>query len=580
MNLRMTRYVFIIQGSDMKFSEFKYERINYEEVENTLTKLINKLQKQTQAEDFIKVFKEIEKVNSHLNTMHSLVSIRHSVNTNDEFYSKEYDFWNETGPKLRVFYNRFAKVCLAFENKKDLYHYIPEIFFKQIEFEIKSFDEKVIPLLIEENKLSTEYDRLKASAQIEFNGNIYNLSSISQFLQSNDRETRKKAYNAKMKFYQDNEKTFDKIYDNLVKIRTQIAHELGYRNFTELGYYRMHRYDYNQKMVANFRKQILDDLVPLVSELYQKQANRLGLEKLSYYDFSYKFPSGNPTPKKDPDGLIKAAANMYHQMHEKTGEFIDIMINQELWDLLSKDGKEIGGYCMSLSEYKVPFIFANFNGTSHDVDVLTHEAGHAFQYYMSRDIPVEVCKWPTMESCEIHSMSMEFFAHPWMRDFFGEDTEKYYYSHLTGALEFLPYGVLVDHFQHEVYDNPEMTPEERKAAWRKLEKLYIPEKDYQGCEILKKGAYWFQQGHIFSSPFYYIDYTLAQICALQFWSRTNKKDSQAFNDYLRLCKLGGTLPFNKLISKVGLDCPFEDGSVRAVVKQAKEYLSTIDDTKL
>ena len=451
----------------MKFSEFKYERINYQEVEKKLTKLLDELEKQTKAEDFINLFKEIEAVNSHLNTMHSLASIRHSINTNDEFYSKENDFWDENEPKFRVFYNRFAKICLAFKNKADLYHYIPEIFFKQIEFELKSFDEKIIPLLIEENKLSTEYGKLKASAQIEFDGNNYNLSSISKFLQSDNRETRKRAYNAKMKFYKDNEQEFDRIYDELVQLRTKIAHKLGYKTFTELGYFRMHRYDYDQKMVANFRKQILNDLVPLVSELYQKQADRVGLEKLAYYDFPYKFLSGNPTPKKDPDGLVKAAAEMYHQMHKKTGEFIDMMINQELWDLLSRDGKEIGGYCMSLSEYRVPFIFANFNGTSHDVDVLTHEAGHAFQYYMSRDIPVETCKWPTMESCEIHSMSMEFFAHPWMKDFFGEDTEKYYYSHITGALDFLPYGVLVDHFQHEIYDNPKMTPAERKL----LEKL-------------------------------------------------------------------------------------------------------------
>lgn len=383
-----------------------------------------------------------------------------------------------------------------------------------------------------------------------------------------------------MKFYLDNEQEFDRIFDELVKVRNQMAKQLGYETFTELGYLRMNRFDYNQKMVANYRKQILADLVPLNNELYKRQTKRLGLDKLEYYDFVYEFSTGNPTPKKDAAGLVDAAVNMYHQMHKKTGEFIDIMKEKELWDLLSKDGKEMGGYCTSFSDYKVPFIFANFNGTSGDVDVLTHEAGHAFQYYMSKDIPIEDCQWPTMESAEIHSMSMEFFAYPWMKDFFGEDTEKYYFSHLTGTLTFLPYGVLVDHFQHEIYNNPEMTPAERKTVWKKLEKMYRPERDYTGCEILERGAFWFQQGHIFQMPFYYIDYTLAQICALQFWSRTRQNDKKAFDDYLHLCSLGGTLSFTNLVKEAGLIVPFEDGCVSSVVKQAREYLNNIDDTKL
>lgn len=564
----------------MKFSEFKYERINYEKLEKTTTALLDQLQKQTEANCFIKTFKEIEKVKSHVNTMANLATVRHTIDTRDEFYEKENEFWDETGPKLQAFDNRIAEICLAFKDKEKLYHYLPEVYFKKAEFALKSFDEKIIPLMIEENKLTSEYGKLKASAQIEFDGKIYNLSSISPFIQSDNRETRKKAFNAKMKFYLDNEQEFDRIFDELVKVRNQMAKQLGYETFTELGYLRMNRFDYNQKMVANYRKQILADLVPLNNELYKRQTKRLGLDKLEYYDFVYEFSTGNPTPKKDAAGLVDAAVNMYHQMHKKTGEFIDIMKEKELWDLLSKDGKEMGGYCTSFSDYKVPFIFANFNGTSGDVDVLTHEAGHAFQYYMSKDIPIEDCQWPTMESAEIHSMSMEFFAYPWMKDFFGEDTEKYYFSHLTGTLTFLPYGVLVDHFQHEIYNNPEMTPAERKTVWKKLEKMYRPERDYTGCEILERGAFWFQQGHIFQMPFYYIDYTLAQICALQFWSRTRQNDKKAFDDYLHLCSLGGTLSFTNLVKEAGLIVPFEDGCVSSVVKQAREYLNNIDDTKL
>ncbi|MBO4538298.1 MAG: M3 family oligoendopeptidase, partial [Erysipelotrichaceae bacterium] len=508
----------------MKFSEFKYERINMEEVTKQMEQLLAELKQQTTAEDFYRVFQKEQELEKKIDTMGTLASVRHSIDTRDPFYEAENDFWDEAGPQLQAYGVRLARIVLDFPQREELMKYIPEPYFLSAEFDLKTFDDKIIPLLQQENKLSSEYGKLKAQAEIEFEGKTYNLSSIAPLLQDKDRDVRRRAYDARIGFYAKNEAEFDRIYDELVKVRTQIAHELGYETFTQLAYYRMQRFDYDQDMVANYRRQILEDVVPLTREIYSRQAKRLGLDKLKYYDMGYEFPSGNPTPKGSPEDLVKAAVNMYHQMSPQTGEFIDMMYNNELWDLVSRDGKEMGGYCTSIPEYEVPFIFSNFNGTSGDVDVLTHEAGHAFQYYSSRHIPVMNCQWPTMESAEIDSMSMEFFAYPWMKDFFREDTQKYYYSHFCGTLTFLPYGVLVDHFQHEVYNHPEMTPDERKATWRKLEKMYIPDRDFEGCDILEKGCWWYQQGHIFESPFYYIDYCLAQVCALQFWVKAHRNE--------------------------------------------------------
>ncbi len=564
----------------MKFSEFVYERPAFEEVAKQLDGLLESLAEQSDAESFYEIFKQCGKVQTHVETMASLASVRHTINTADEFYDKENECWDEYGPMYEVYNNRLAEICLKFPDRESLYKYIPETYFMIAECAVKTFDEKIVPLLQKENKLASEYGKLKASAKIEYNGNTYNLASIGKFVDDPDRNVRREASKARMKFYSDNEEQFDRIYDDLVKVRTEIANQLGYKTFTELGYYRMTRLDYNQQMVANYRKQIIEDIVPLANKLYARQQKRLKLDSLAYYDEKFDFLSGNPTPVGTPDDLVNAAVKMYHELSKETGEFIDLMYENELWDLLSKDNKEMGGYCTSFEEYKVPFIFSNFNGTSGDVDVLTHEAGHAFQYYMSKDIEVSACKWPTMESCEIHSMSMEFFAHPWMESFFKADKDKYYYSHVSDAVKFLPYGALVDHFQHEVYNNPELTPQERKNTWRRLEKEYLPHKNYSECDLLERGGWWYQQGHIFESPFYYIDYTLAQVCAFQFFVRTLKNDENAWSDYITLCKLGGTKPFIELVKASNLKVPFEDGCLKEVSETLDEFLSSLNDENM
>ena len=563
----------------MKFSEFKYERLDIKEIGSTMSNYINDLQEAKDVNSFMKLFKEVNAYRGHIQTMMTLCSIRHTVDTSDKFYDEEQNYWDNTTPLIQQYEVEFAKACLNTPLRSELP--IPEVFFKLAENSLKCFDPCIIEELQEENRLTSEYGKLKASAKIEFEGNTYNLASIVPFMLSNDREIRKKAFAAGTKFYEDNEDKFDDIYDGLVKVRDKMAKKLGYKNFTELGYIRMNRFDYDEKMVADYRNQVLKYVTPIISKLKVKQAKRLGLEKLEPYDHVYDFNTGNPTPKGKEKELVEAASKMYKEMSKETDDFFTMMKDMELFDLSTKPNKQMGGYTTSIMDYKVPFIFSNFNGTSGDVDVLTHEAGHAFQGYLTsfeNDIPD--LAFPTMESCEIHSMSMEFFAHPWMELFFKEDTEKYYYSHISSTLTFLPYGVLVDHFQHEVYNHPEMTKEERKATFRRLEKMYKPEADYLEFPVLEKGGYFYRQGHIFESPFYYIDYTLAQVCALQFYKRMLEKDESCWKDYVHLCKLGGTKSFLNLVKEANLTSPFEEGCLESIVNRIYQELDKIDDTKL
>ena len=563
----------------MKFTDFKYERPNLEQIQKELEEQIAIIGAGQDLASEIKAVYKVFAINDKVGTLGTLVSIRNSVDTTDVFYEKEQDFFDEQGPHLRQYEQLFLEKLLASPNRKGLEKEFGSLMFLRGELAKKTFKPKIIGDLQLENKLSTEYGKLVASAKIEFQGGIYNLSQMAPFLQDKNREVRHQAQLAVSKFFADNEKQFDRIYDDMVKVRSTIAKKLGYENFVQLGYDRFGRTDYSAKDVKTYRDQIYSDIVPLVTELTDRKAKRLGIENPKSYDLALSFLSGNPTPKGDRQWQVERAKKMYDEMSPETSEFFNFMLNHELLDLDSKPGKQGGGYCTYLPEYRSPFIFANFNGTSHDVDVLTHEAGHAFQVYQSRDLLPDY-RWPTMEAAEIHSMSMEFLAWPWIDQFFLEDTNKYKFNHLAGAVSFLPYGVLVDEFQHGIYEKPELTPDERKTLWRTLERKYMPFKDYGDDAFMEKGTYWFRQGHIFGSPFYYIDYTLAQVCAFQYWIKHQANRKEALESYLSLCRLGGSKSFLGLLESANLKNPFKKGTVKEIVKPIRDYLDSVDDSKL
>jgi len=398
-------------------------------------------------------------------------------------------------------------------------------------------------------------------------------------LRSTDRNIRERASNSRWQFFVEHADALDRIFDELVKTRQRIAIKLGFENFIPVGYLRMMRSDYNAEMVANFREQVREQIVPMAVALKQKQAKRLGLPALKYYDEPLSFKSGNATPKGTPEWIIENGKKMYAELSDETATFFNFMLDNELMDLVAKKGKAGGGYCTYISGFKSPFIFSNFNGTSADIDVLTHEVGHAFQVYMSRGFETAEYYWPTSDGAEIHSMSMEYFAYPWMDNFFNGEADKYRYSHLVDSLLFLPYGVAVDEFQHGIYAHPEWTPDERKTFWSSLEKKYQPYKDYDGNKFLMQGGFWQTQAHIYQSPFYYIDYTLAQICAFQFWLKARQDNKSAFKDYVKLCKAGGSKSFLELVDYAGLRSPFQKETVSEIVYEINHYLSEVDDAR-
>ena len=555
----------------MKFSQMQYTRPIFEEVNAKYKQLLTNFKAAKTAEECFAAYKEINDYYVVMDSMFSLAYIRKTIDSNDEFYASEYEYADEVDPMIEELLQEVSKALLESPFRKELEAAWGKLMFTNLEIDLKTFSPEIIEDLQEENKLCSEYDKLMASAAIEFDGKLLNLSELAAYVQNLDREVRKNAVMAHSNWFMENSEQLDNIFDALVKVRTRIAKKLGYESFTELGYYRMQRNCYDEKMVSQFREGVLKHIVPVAVQLKAAQAKRIGVPTISIIDNDFSYPDGNPTPKGTPDEIFEHGKKMYAELSAETSEFFNFMLDNELFDVLTKPGKEIGGYQSTILMHKSPFIFANFNGTSDDIDVLTHEAGHAYAAYVARDIyPVELQHGP-QETSEIHSMAMEFFTWPWMNGFFGEDTKKYYHSHLATSLTFLPYGVMVDEFQHHIYAKPEMTPQERNELWLTLEAKYRPWLDMADIPYWAEGRRWQGQLHIFTVPFYYIDYCLAGIIALNFWALNQKDHKDAWAKYKRLVHFAGTKTFVDLIADSGIASPFEPDNLKIVADMALEW---------
>lgn len=562
----------------MKFKEMRYERISVESIAEEEKKLIKALREAKTFAEAEAAFLAIDELDRHVSTMSALASIRHSIDTTDKFYDEEENYWNNASPQIQEYSQEWTKALLASPFRKEFEEKYGSILFTNAELALKTFSPSIIPELQQENELVTAYEKLLASAQIPFEGGVYTISQMTPFKNDPDDARRLAAWKAEGQWYKDNQEELDRLYDKLVHLRDTIGKKLGHDNFLPVGYCRMQRNCYDKADVEKFREAVQKYVVPVAVKVYERQAKRLGKTyPMSYADNAMEFRSGNPKPQGTPDDIVTAAKHFYEWRSPETAEFFNHMIDDELMDLLSTKGKQGGGYCSELPDYKTPFIFANFNGTQHDVEVVTHEAGHAFEAYLNRDrVPMGTVA-PSLEACEVHSMSMEYFAEAFAEEFFGKDAKKYLYSHLTGGLTFIPYGTMVDHFQHIVYENPDLTPAERHAKWKELIGIYQPWMRLDGdIPFYAEGQNWQRQHHIYSLPFYYIDYCLAQTVALQFWNRIQKDQNDAWKHYMAYTSQGGSVVFTELLKNAGLDSPFEGDCLKQVCETAAAYLDNYD----
>lgn len=553
------------------FSDFPYRRPNPDLIQEQCADICTRLNACTTPEEALALVDQWNDMRLEYSTNSSIASVRFTQNVKDESAKAERTYLDSTSPTISEAYMEVSKCILASPFRNAIEEVWGSLFLLRLEESVKTFSPDIKPLLIRQSELVKEYESILAGAEIEYEGKIYNLSGMEPLLLDADRKRRKAAQQKKYEFLEKNGEATDRIYDELVHLRTEMAHKLGFASYTEFRYIEMGRSEYNAEDTAKFRKAILDYVVPMTVRLRREQAERIGVDTLKFHDEWLHYTDGNPTPKGNPDWIVENARAMYGEFSPETDEFFQLMMNRGLMDLVNRPGKGVGGYCTDFPLYGLPFIFSNFNGTTHDVEVLTHEAGHAFQVYSSRHHkPVEY-RFPTMEACEIHSMGMEYLTWPWMKSFFNGETQKFYDYHLIRSLMFLPYGCAVDEFQHWVYANPNVTPAERKHQWREIEKLYLPWRTYEDVPFAEQGSVWQFQKHIYASPFYYIDYVLAQMCALQFWIRSQENRKEAVSDYIKICKIGGSKTFLEIVKAGNLRSPFDPETIRYVMDKATAW---------
>lgn len=554
----------------MKFKDMPYSHIDAEQLRKDFARLERDFDEARSGEEQFRVHERYYELTDHVMTEIVLCQIRHDIDVTDEFYSAEQDYYDQLIPVLQNMNVSYRQKLMDSEFRPYLEEKIGPVAFKNMELAKRSVTPELVPLMQEENGLTTKYNKLLASAKIEWQGETLNLSLMTPYLHSSDRAVRNDAWKKYSAFFVENEEEIEDIYDRLVRNRTEQARKLGYENYLPLGYDRMQRNCYDRSMVASFREQVKRDLVPFAEKLHERRRQRIGVGKLSYIDEGVYFTNGNPKPQGTPEQILAAGRKMYSELSPETGRFMDFMCENELFDVLGRKTKKTGGYMTFLPDFLSPFIFANFNGTSGDVDVITHECGHAFQGFLAAEDRIREHSDITMETAETHSMSMEFFTEPWMHYFFGERAQEYRDMHFEDSVIFVPYGTMVDEFQDIMYSDPGLTPAQRNSVWRDLERQYKPHLDYEDNDYYQRGCFWQKQHHIFDLPLYYIDYCIASIDALQYKAWMDRDFPQAWESYLKLCRLSASGFFTDMIREVGLKNPFEDGCIRDIVKRLEK----------
>ncbi|NEU05367.1 M3 family oligoendopeptidase [Clostridium senegalense] len=563
----------------MRFEDFEYKRVDIEEAKRKVLKLIKDFRNSDSYENQCFVIDEINEIRNEFISMKVICELRKYLGINKEFYSKEMEYYADAEPIMDGLICEYYKALDSSKFKKMLKCRYGNQLFDLAKMKMRCVSDEIIEELQEENKIMVDYFELfnKLKSRKKFDGKFIGICEFNEYINSDLREIRKSGYEAQTEIYIENENEIQNLFDKLVKVRNKMALKMGYENFIEMGYARMKRVGYDKNMVSNFRKQILKYVVPLNKELAKHQGKRIGVDKLKYYDEIIQFKNGNARLNIKEKDIIKKLQKVYEEISDETRKFFNYVVKNNLIDIENRENKECFAFCEYIFRYKSPFVFLVYNGVTEDFNSIIHELGHAFQLYLCRDYDIPEYIIPSEDVAEICSMSMEFLIEPWIDEFFDKDIEKYKFYHMVTQLYLLTYISIVDEFQHFVYEKPEATYEERNKIWRKLEMKYIPYRDYGKNDFLNKGGYWLRQAHIFVDPFYYIDYGLAQIVAFDFWHKSKLNSKKAWNDYTKVCEAGGSKSFLEIIKLGNLKNPFEEESIKYIIKCIREWILDIEE---
>ena len=448
-----------------------------------------------------------------------------------------------------------------------------ELLIRQRRTQAEIFRAENTDLQRQEAEQKTRQQALLGGITVEFDGKTLTLQQLSPYFENQDRAVRESAYRSALAARQQRWPELEDIYDRLVSLRTDIARNAGFTTYTPYRFLELNRYDYTEAACRQFHDAIAECVVPAVRELDRARAQRLGLAKLRPWDLEVDTEGRPPLrPFATQDELIALARKLFVAVDPRFGEEFDALVERDLLDLMSRKGKAPGGYQYQLEDDRVPFIFANGVGLHGDVQTLLHEGGHAFHSLLSRDLDLLGFRDYPIEMAETASMSMELLGLENLGDVYSaDDKQRTYRKHLEGILRTLTWIASIDAIQHWVYGRPNHTREERRTAWRDIRRRFGGDIDWSDLEDAM-AMQWIGQTHLFSHPFYYIEYGIAQLGALQVWSNYRKDRQQAVQAYRRALSLGGTRKLPELFAAANVEFDFSSPKIRSLVADVMQQL--------
>ena len=528
------------------------------------------------------LIKDSSTLAEHVSEAGTLLSIAMTCDTESEAKRHAYlDFIENVQPRLSEFADAFNRRLAEHPAVGDLPPRY-DLMIKCIRTDIAIFREENIPLQVEEAKLETEHSTITGAMTVEFEDEEKTLPQMAIYLESTDRSLREAAWRAVVERMRRDTERLSEIYDEQIRIRHRIAVNAGFDDYCSYIFEAKHRYDYSVDDCLEFHDSIERVCVPMMHEIQEYRRGALGVVTLRPWDVSEKSGGGVDVhgrpplrPFEDVRRLITGCSSVFHRMSPELGDMFDMLREKDSLDLESRKGKAPGGYQANLEKTRIPFIFMNAAGTHDNLSTMLHEAGHAFHSCYSSDLDLIGERNPPLEFAEVASMSMELMSQPdWGEFYSDEDARRAKLDDLEKIVCFLPWMATIDAFQHWVYANPEHTRQDRSEHWLELRRRFGPRTDWSGFEELKE-TYWQSQLHLFQVPFYYIEYGIAQLGALQLWQHHRRDAADGLARYARALRLGNTKPLPELFGAAGLDLGFDEEHVASLIGELSEAMAEI-----
>jgi oligoendopeptidase F len=507
----------------------------------------------------------------------AVLYIRMTCHTDDDAAKTAYlDFVEHVEPQLKkAGFDLDRKIVQSpHASKLDLQRY--GVLLRNLRADVELFREENIPIQTEETKLSQQYEETCGAMTVTYGGEEKTLPQMARYLEETDRAVREEAWRLIAERRVADRDKLEGLFEKMVALRHQMARNAGCANYIEYAFKRKHRFDYNPADCEAFHRGAEEVCVPVLRQLNAERAKALKVSPLRPWDLSVDILGRPPLrPFERAADLVERTSRLFHGMDPALGTLFDSLRTGDCLDLESRKGKAPGGYQQNRDRMRKPFIFMNAAGLNRDLHTMVHEAGHAFHSMLCNNEPLVDYRHSPLEFAEVASMGMELLAFPYLDQFYSEaDAARAKRTHLEELSRMIPWIATIDAFQHWIYSHPQHSRAERTAYWLQLDRRFGPAVDWTGLEKYRE-SFWQRQLHLFSVPFYYIEYGIAQLGALQLWAQARRNEKKALENYKKALKLGGSRPLPELFGAAELKFNFGPGTMRSLMDEVASELRAL-----